>query len=236
LNGKQVQRWSLHELCSAQGDARKNTFWSTRVESPAGAILARLRNRQFEGVADRLSEFQPTSLDPLFHLFFCMRSRSPGVPRSWGGLSESEHVAVLSDRDQSGRLLAELRGYWRPVLIRTDAAQSMALTDYTVLPLEPIDGRGVLCLPICPTRALLMVDRRISDLRRVERMLASLDLADVTHGNLATAVVLLPPDVRDWSDPEAQADTGGPRGYVHRMICRWRPMICLWAQQTDLSD
>jgi hypothetical protein len=65
------------------------------------------------------------------------------VPAAWGGLTEEQHVALLQQPTAAQHVLADLRAAWQLALLEVPLEQSMALTDYTVLPLQPVGASGI---------------------------------------------------------------------------------------------
>jgi hypothetical protein len=221
----------FEDLCCEEDDAAVNDIWNDLVETPAFPVVRGLRTQTAPATKEwpALKEIEglaPKTLDAFFHLFWSLRSRNPDTPRAWGGLTQREYVEQLKN---PGPMLPELIGKYRlaALWLKPTAASKFVLTDWTAFPLPPIRGCCVLCLPIDPQRAILMVEKRIS-LNELRQTLALLPLGEVSHGSPATKV-LLPPE---GMDNQQQRDAAVQ--LIKSNVPKWRPKIFTWALQVVL--
>jgi len=97
--------------------------------------------------------------------------------------------------------------------------------------LRPIHGRAVFCLPVAPSRALLMVDKRIEPPKLVS-MVGALNLGEISIGGPFTLVCL--PGTSDWSNPTVQIEL---MDEIRKSRLKWMPKIVgTWPQEVDLSE
>jgi hypothetical protein len=228
----------LTDLCCLPADKDTNDSWNKHVEIHVTNPLKALRNDSSQATPNPVSVtpvrgFQPKSVDVLFHFFWAFRSRHPDTPRDWGGFSESEYIGIVENPKEGKELLTYLHSKYQLALLRLrdDGALPLALSDYTVFPLKPIDRRAVLCLPITPRRALLMVDKRIR-LTHLERELTPIDLGEVSHGTPGNIIVLDPS--RNWADP---CEQDAIIAIAKSAKLKWQPIVAgEWSSTVDLSS
>jgi hypothetical protein len=232
-----VEERALEDLCCLQADKEINDLWNDRVEHPALNSVQTLRKRALTAAStppvslEKVSGLAQVSLDALFHLFWAFRSRHPQTPSAWGGLSEREYVEVLKDKAKSQEHLAYLQQKYQVMLLSLagDTQQRLALYDYTVFPLPPVRRRGVLCLPLAPSCALLMMDGRLA-LEEVHGALSAINMGEVSHGIPGT-IVCLPPG-REWADPREQEAI---KREVKAARLKWMPVVVgHWSNGVDL--
>jgi len=231
-----VEERALEALCCFPAEKDVNDLWNNVVEHPALNSVQALRRRSlaaapFPVSLEKVSGLAQVSLDALFHFFWAFRSRHPQTPSAWGGLSEREYVAALQDKAKSQELLTYLQQKYQLVLLSLagDAQPRLALYDYTVFPLPPVKRKGVLCLPLAPGCALLMVDGRLA-LDEVHGALSAINVGEVSHGVPGT-IVCLPPG-RDWASPREQEAI---MQEVRAAKRRWMPeVVGRWSHGVDL--
>ena len=190
VSAKQIRRQSIKTTGTTRGLVAFNQAWS-HWEGKAAAAIRQLRKKKAPTQSSDYPysdcQLPKTELEALHVFFWTLRTRCEDSPQLWREPGQAQVLRELIERGAAA-FSPLIQKYQLFQIWLRDGQHPFVLGTTTVFPLQPVQARGVLCLPIAERTAVVVADKRI--IQTLPLAWTGLDLGRVSCGTPSSLFIL----------------------------------------------